>query len=169
VSATESNIPEIRIRKAEPSDIPVILDFIHAMATFEKLSDQVNATEELLLESLFTHQPSAEVSLAFSGQEPVGYAVYFENFSSFEGKKGLYLEDLFIKETHRDRGTGKTMLQYLAKVAIERGCTRFEWVVLDWNKKAIAFYKGIGAQLMPEWRVCRMNQDAIEAFSSSER
>ena len=157
--------PDLQIRTATPQDIPLILDFIHGIAEFGNLSHQVKTTENRLKESLFSENPAAEVSLIFVNQEPAGYAVYFHNFSTFEGKKGLYLEDLFIKSEFRGRGFGKQMLKYLTELALQRDCARFEWAVLDWNKNAIKFYKGIGAEVFPDWRVCRMDRSAMEQFA----
>lgn len=163
---TTSQTPNLLTRIATPQDIPLILNFIHGIAAFENLSHQVTATEVRLKESLFGEKPSAEVSLVFVNHEPAGYAVYFHNFSTFEGKKGLYLEDLFIKTEFRGRGFGKQMLKYLTELALQRDCARFEWVVLDWNKNAIEFYKGIGAEVFPDWRVCRMDRSAMEQFTA---
>ena len=161
-----SHTPDIQIRLATPADISLILEFVHAIADFGNLSHQVTTTEARLKEALFGEKPSAEVSLFFVNHQPAGYAVYFHNFSTFEGKKGLYLEDLFIKPEFRGRGAGKRLLKYLAQLALERDCARFEWVVLDWNKNAIEFYEGIGAEVLPSFKVCRMNRSAIEQFAS---
>lgn len=159
--------PDLLIRTATAEDIPLILEFIHGIAAFERLTHQVTVTEARLNESLFGEHPSAEVSLIFVNHQPAGYAVYFHNFSTFEGKKGLYLEDIFIKSEFRGRGYGKQALKYLAELALQRDCARFEWVVLDWNANAIEFYKDIGADVFPDWRVCRMDRSAIEQFASA--
>lgn len=156
---------DLFIRTATPEDIPLILEFIHGIAAFENLSHQVKVTEARLMDSLFGESPSAEVSLAFVNHTPAGYAVHFHNFSTFEGKKGLYLEDLFIKSEFRGRGYGKQLLKHLTELALQRDCERFEWVVLDWNENAIEFYKGIGADVFSDWRVCRMERRAMEQFA----
>lgn len=156
------------IQKATKDDIPLILEFIKAIASFAELSDQVTASKETLSESLFGNQPAAEVIIAYLGKQPVGYAVFFHNFSTFEGKRGLYLEDLFIKPDFRGQGIGKLMLKYLGQLALDRQCSRFEWVVLDWNKTAIEFYQSIGAQVLKEWCICRMERQTIKNFCSTD-
>jgi GNAT superfamily N-acetyltransferase len=166
MTTTDLDHSHLRIRKATKEDTPLILEFIKAIADYEKLAHQVTATEETLNESLFQDPPAAEISFAYVGDQAVGYAVYFHNFSTFEGKRGLYLEDIFIKPEFRGKGIGKTLLKHLAQLALERRCARFEWVVLDWNENAIEFYRGIGAQVFDEWRVCRMDKHAIEQFCS---
>jgi GNAT superfamily N-acetyltransferase len=168
MNSTGRDQPAIRIRKATKEDVPLILKFIKAIAAYEKLADQVTATEETLTQSLFGNQPAAEVSFACIDDQAVGYAVYFHNFSTFEGKRGLYVEDIFIKPAFRGKGIGKTMLKHLTQMATDRQCARFEWVVLDWNINAINFYKKIGAQVFEEWRVCRMERPAIEQFCSKD-
>ena len=157
-------IDNLLIRKATPDDIPVILECIRGIAAFTQASDQVKATEALLMDSLFGEHPAAEVALAFVDQQAAGYAVYFHNFSTFEGTRGLYLEDLYIHSAYRGQGIGTAMLKHLAALARERGCARFEWVVLDWNTQAIEFYQGLGAEVLSDTRVCRMHRSAIDQF-----
>ena len=160
----ESLGAEIQVRKAAKEDVSLILEFIKAIADYEGLAHQVTATEETLAQSLFQEPVAAEVSLAYQGDQAIGYAVYFHNFSTFEGKRGLYLEDLFIKPEFRGKGIGKVLLKHLAQLALDRDCARFEWVVLDWNKSAIEFYQKMGAKVFDEWRVCRMDRRAMEQY-----
>lgn len=155
---------ELSIRKAVVEDVPLILSFIKQIAEYEKLLPDVTATEELLTQSLFSENSNSEVLLAFIGQEPVAYAVYFYNFSTFVGKRGLYLEDIFVKPEYRGKGYGKKILRVLAKTAIENNCGRMEWAVLDWNKPAIDFYKGIGAESMDGWTIFRLSEIALQSF-----
>lgn len=147
----------IVIRFATASDVPLILQFIKELADYEKLLDQVVATEELLLEKLFGDKQYAEVILAYVDHKPVGFALFFHNFSTFLGKPGIYLEDLYVKPESRGLGIGKKLLSFLANLAIERDCGRLEWWVLDWNKPAWDFYLSIGAKPMEEWTVHRVS------------
>src|SRR5690242_11597835 len=133
-----------RIERAGETDIPVILSFIRQLAEYERLSDAVTANEAVLRESLFGVTPSAEVLIAYDDNHPVAFAVFFRSFSTFLGKPGIYLEDLFVAPESRGRGFGRAMLAYLAKLANDRGCGRLEWSVLDWNEPAINFYKSLG-------------------------
>lgn len=155
------------IQSATKADIPLILDFIRQLAEYEKLSHEVVATKESLTKHLFGDHPKAEVVIGFEGQEPVGFALFFHNFSTFLGKPGIYLEDLFVKEKHRGRGYGKALLMYLAKLAVGRGCGRLEWSVLDWNSPAIDFYKSLGAKPMDDWTVYRLTGSALEQLGSA--
>lgn len=148
-------MPKLTIRAAEVSEIPQILAFIRDLAVYEKLEDQVVVTAENLREQLFEQQ-RASCLIALEAATPVGFALYFYNFSTFLGRPGLYLEDLFIKPEFRGRGYGKQLLLHLRQVAIEQGCGRMEWSVLDWNTPAIDFYKSLGAVPMNEWTVFRM-------------
>lgn len=148
-------MPDLTIRAAGFSDIPEILAFIRDLAVYEKLEDQVVVTEEILREQLFEQQ-RASCLMALEADTPVGFALYFYNFSTFLGRPGLYLEDLFIKPEFRGRGYGKQLLLHLRQVAIEQGYGRMEWSVLDWNTPAIDFYKSLGAVPMNEWTVFRM-------------
>ena len=146
----------LNIRIAEEKDISLIFNFIKDLAEYEKLSDTVIANEETIFNSIFVKK-SAEVVIAEYDGTPVGFAVFFHNFSTFIGKPGLYLEDLFVKPEFRGKGFGKALLVYLAKLAVERDCGRFEWSVLNWNTPAIEFYKSLGAKPMDEWTVFRLS------------
>ena len=149
-----------KIRFAEESDVKLILDFIKELADYEKLLHEVVATEEILRESLFERK-AAEVIIAEYKGEPIGFALFFHNFSTFLGKSGLYLEDLYIRPEMRGRGYGKILLAFLARLALERNCGRFEWWCIDWNKPSIDFYKSIGAIPMDEWTVFRVDESAL--------
>jgi GNAT superfamily N-acetyltransferase len=154
----------ITIRKAEEKDIPLILKFIKGIAEYEKLLHEVEANEEKLRESLFSQNANTEVLLCYFGDVPVAYAVYFHNFSTFVGKKGIYLEDIFVYPEYRGKGIGKKLLKYIAQIAVERNCGRMEWAVLNWNKPAIEFYKSIGAKPMDEWSIFRLTEPALKKF-----
>jgi GNAT superfamily N-acetyltransferase len=154
------------LRPATPVDIPVILGCIRALAEYERLAHECVATEALLRESLFGARPTAEVVLAFEGDEPAGFALWFESYSTFLAKPGLYLEDLFVYPQHRGRGLGRRLLAHLARVAVERDYGRVEWSVLDWNVDAIGFYRSLGAELLDDWRRCRLAGDAIPTLAS---
>ena len=153
------------IRSASPDDIPLIMNFIRALAEYERLADTVIATEERLHEALFGARPAAECVLAFAGNEPAGFAVFFQNFSTFLAKPGIYLEDLFVKPEFRGRGIGKALLLHLARLANQRGCGRMEWTVLDWNLPAIDFYESLGAQRLKEWNICRLTGPALDRYA----
>jgi len=150
-----------RIRPAAVADVPVILDLIRALATYERAPNEVTATESGLTEVLFGDKPAAEVLLAFENKTAVGFAVFFYNFSTWLGRPGLYLEDLFVRPEDRGKGYGRALLIHLAKIARERGCGRMEWAVLDWNEPAIQFYRKLGAKPMHEWTVFRLTRDEI--------
>ncbi len=152
---------EIRVRSATPADTSVILEFIRGLARYEKLEHEVVATEELLHRHAFGAEPLIHVLIAEHDSAPAGFALYFFNFSTFVGLPGLYLEDLFVEREHRGHGIGKLLLTELARIALERGCARFEWSVLDWNGPAIGFYKGLGALPMDEWTTYRMTGDEL--------
>lgn len=152
---------DFKIRPARVEDVPVILQLIRDLATYERAPDEVVATEERLIDVLFGERPVAEVLLAFEDESPVGFAVYFYNFSTWLGRAGLYLEDLFVKPEKRGRGYGRALLVELAKIARDRGCGRMEWAVLNWNEPAIKFYRALGAQPMHEWTVFRLTRDEI--------
>jgi GNAT superfamily N-acetyltransferase len=151
-----------QIRSADVDDLPVILAFIRELAEYERLSHLVTATEAGLRESLFGAHPGAEVVLAFEGGEPAGFAVFFHNFSTFLGVKGLWLEDLFVRPAFRGRCYGKALLLHVARIACERGCGRFEWAVLDWNEPSIRFYKSLGAQPLDDWTIFRVTDQALQ-------
>ncbi len=155
------------IRPATEADLPVILELIKDLATYEREPDAVVATEAGLREVLFGAKPAAEVQLALEGAEAVGFAVYFFNFSTWLGRPGLYLEDLFVRPSDRGKGYGRALLERLAQIAHERGCGRMEWAVLDWNEPAIQFYKKLGAKPMHEWTVFRLTQEEIGELARS--
>ena len=158
---------ELVIRAATIVDVPIILQLIRELAEYERAPNDVVATEEKLREVLFGARPSAEVLIALAGDEPVGFAVYFHNFSTWLGRPGLYLEDLFVRPAERGKGYGRALLVDLAKVAQERGCGRMEWAVLDWNEPAIQFYRKLGAKPMDEWTVFRLTGDGIAQLAQS--
>jgi len=158
----------LQIRKATESDVPVIAWFIRQLAEYERLLDGVTMTEETLRQSLFGQRVCAEVLLGYYHDKPVGFAVYFHNFSTFLGKPGLYLEDLFVIPDMRGKGFGRALLVRLAKIAHERGCGRFEWAVLDWNESSIQFYKKLGAVPMNEWTTFRVTGDALERLAEQD-
>ena len=160
-----TKIDGFTIRRATESDVPLILNFVKELADYEKLSHEVIATEDGLRQYLFGEKPFAEVVIGEYHSEPVGYALYFYNFSTFNGKPGLYLEDLYISPEERGKGFGKAMLSYLAKLAIEKDFGRFEWAVLDWNEPSINFYKSIGAIQLNEWIINRVTGDNLLKLS----
>jgi GNAT superfamily N-acetyltransferase len=153
------------IRTATEADIPIILSLIRELAEYEREPDAVIVNEAGLREVLFGAKPAAEVLLALEGGEPVGFAVYFFNFSTWLGRPGLYLEDLFVRPNLRGKGYGRALLERLARIAHERGCGRMEWAVLDWNEPAIQFYKKLGAQPMDEWTVFRLTREGIASLA----
>lgn len=156
----------LRIRFAEEKDLSLIFNFIKDLAEYEKLSDTVVATEDLIFDSLFIKK-TAEVIIAEYQGLPAGFAVFFHNFSTFIGKRGLYLEDLFVKPEFRGKGIGKGLLVYLAKLAVKRNCERFEWAVLDWNESAINFYKSLDAQPMDGWTVFRLSGHYLKKLAKN--
>ncbi len=155
------------IRPATSADVPAIIQLIRALSDYEKLSHQVVVDEARLREHLFGARPYAEVLLAEDEGRVVGYALYFHSYSTFLGRPSLYLEDLFVLPELRGRGHGKALLARLARIAVERDCGRFEWMVLDWNTPAIQFYESLGAVLSPEWKLCRMTGDALQRFAAT--
>ncbi len=155
------------IRPAQPSDVAHIHAMIIELAVFEKLEHLVVATEALLHEGLFGARPACEAIIGEEHGEVVTFALFFHNFSTFLTKKGLYLEDLYVKQAHRGKGFGKQMLVKLAQLAVERNCGRFEWSVLDWNEPAINFYKAVGADVMPDWRICRVTGPALTELAAT--
>ena len=154
------------LRHARVEDVDLVLELIRGLADFENLSHQVQATREQLQETLFGAKPAAEVVLACEGETVVGFAVFFPNFSTFLGKPGLYLEDLYVRPEFRGRGHGRALLRHLATLALERGCGRFEWTVLDWNESAIEFYRRQGAEVLPQWRICRVTGEALAQMAA---
>ena len=152
----------LRIVPATERDVAVILSFIRKLAEYEKLSHQVAATEELLRETLFGERRVAEILIAYVADEPAGFALYFHNFSTFLGRPGIYLEDLFVEPAHRAKGIGKALLIEIAKIAKERDCGRLEWAVLDWNRPAIDFYRGLGAIPLDDWTLFRVTGDGLD-------
>ena len=160
---------QIRIAPAAESDVPLILSFVRKLAEYEKLSHLVVATEADILRNVFGPNPVAEVLLAYWDREPVGFALYFRNFSTFLGQAGIYLEDLFVEPEHRGRGIGKALLIRLAKIAIERGYGRLEWAVLDWNTPSIEFYRSLGAVPLDEWTAYRLTGDALSRLALGDR
>jgi len=160
--------PGFKIRPARLEDVPTILQLIVDLATYERAPNEVTATETQLAEVLFGDKPGAEVLLAFEKDEPIGFAVFFQNFSTWLGRSGIYLEDLFVKPEARGRGYGRALLVDLAKIARERGCGRMEWAVLDWNDPAIEFYRKLGAMPMDEWTVFRLTKDGIAKLANAD-
>lgn len=157
---------QVVVRPAVPADVSVLFRLIQALADYEHLSHQVTGNETLLATHLFGDRSYAEALLAEVGGEPAGFALFFYNYSTFLTKPGLYLEDLFVLPAFRRQGIATALLVKLAKLAVERDCGRLEWSVLDWNESAIAFYRGVGADVMPDWRICRVMGDALTSLAS---
>ena len=157
----QTRIDGFEIRKATRKDVPLVLDFIGKLAAYEKLTHEVVATEDLLEKYMFGDEKVAEVVIGTYRDDPVGFVIYFFNFSTFLARPGIYLEDLYVLEEHRGKGFGKALLAYLAKLAIEKNCGRLEWAVLDWNKPSIEFYKSLGTKLMDEWIIHRLTGEAL--------
>ena len=158
---------DINIRLATPQDVPTILKFIQGLAEYEKLADQVVATEEKLEQTLFGDKRYAEVVIAEYNQQAAGFALFFHNYSTCLAKPGIYLEDLFVLPDFRGKGLGKVLLSYLAKLAVERDCGRLEWSVLDWNQPAIDFYQAQGATMLHDWRINRVTGENLKALAQS--
>ena len=155
----------MNIRFATPTDVPTVLRFIRELADYEREADKVVATEELLHEALFATPPAAEALIAERDGQPIGMALFFHNFSTWTGWRGLYLEDLYVTPEARGTGAGTALLKRLAAIAKERGCARFEWSVLTWNTPAIEFYRSLGAVSMEDWRVNRVTGDALDRLA----
>jgi GNAT superfamily N-acetyltransferase len=155
------------IRAATPADVATILGFVRDLAAFEREPDAVEATEAMLADALFGEHPAAEAVIAEDGV-PLGFAIFFHNFSTWTGKRGLYLEDLYVTPAARGRGIGAALLRHLAQIAVARGCARFEWSVLDWNDAAIRFYRSMGATGQDEWTVQRVSGDALLALAGKQ-
>ncbi|MCY4746717.1 GNAT family N-acetyltransferase [Pelomonas sp. UHG3] len=162
-------MPRPDIRPAEPRDLHVIVQLIGELAEFENLSHLLEVTPESLAPHLFGDEPAAECVVGEVGGEVVAFALFYKNFSTFLSRPGLYLEDLYVRPAHRRSGLGRALLIHLARLACERGYGRFDWTVLDWNEDAIRFYESLGADVMPEWRICRLAGDALERYSDGER
>jgi len=160
---------EIEIRRATPQDVPLVLTLLHELATYEKLAHVVVATENDLHEALFGDRPVVETVIACLDGEPVGYALFFPTFSTFLGKPGLYLEDLYVRPAARGFGVGRKLLEHLARLTVERGWGRLEWSVLDWNEPSIAFYKKMGARPMDEWTVFRLTGEKLASLALEDR
>jgi GNAT superfamily N-acetyltransferase len=156
------------IRAATPLDVPSILGLIQELAEYEKLRDSCISTESLVHEALFGIKPSAESVVAELNGEVIGFALFFTNFSTFLGRPGMYLEDVYVKPEYRNRGIGKQILKKLATICLERGYGRFEWSVLDWNEPSIKFYKSLGAVAMDEWTVYRLSGEALRSFAEDD-
>ncbi len=161
--------PAFVVRSAEPRDLEAIVRLITGLAEFEHLTHLLVVTPESLRPHLFGERPVAEALVVEKGGALVAFALFFTNFSTFLGRPGLYLEDLFVEPEHRSAGIGEALLRRLAELAVERGCGRFEWSVLDWNENAIRFYQRMGATVMPDWRICRVAGDALAAFAARGR
>jgi GNAT superfamily N-acetyltransferase len=156
----------LRIEPAVPADVPMILQLIRELAQFEHLLDEVTATERRLHETLFGSRPAAEVIMARAGEDVAGFALYFHNYSTFLAKPGIYLEDLYVRQKFRGQGCGEKLLRHLASIAVARDCGRLEWSVLDWNQRAIDFYKALGAVPMNEWTIYRVTGEALTRLGS---
>lgn len=154
------------IRPATEADVPVLLKFIRELAEYEKLTHEVRANETQLRETLFGPRRFAEALLACVDDEPVGFALFFHNYSTFLARPGLYLEDLFVRPAHRGRGLGKGLLAAIARIAVERGCGRYEWTVLDWNMPSIRFYESLGAEMKGDWRIMRVTGETLEKMAA---
>lgn len=157
----------IEIRLAQREDVPLLREFICALAEYEKLSHECFATDEKLAQSLFGERPAAEALLAFYDGAPAGFALFFQNYSTFLAQPGLYLEDLFVKPEFRRQGIGAALFQRLGAIACQRGCGRFEWTALDWNAPAIAFYERMGARAMTDWTIFRITGEKLQAFAKA--
>jgi GNAT superfamily N-acetyltransferase len=157
------------IRAARPDDSALIFALVRELADYEKLTSEVDATPEAIAAALFAREPRLFCDIAEWNGEAAGFAIWFLNFSTFRGRHGIYLEDVFVRPAYRQRGIGKALLARLAARCVEQGYARFEWAVLDWNKPSIDFYRSIGAQVMDEWKICRMSGEALKAFAGAWR
>ena len=161
-------MPPYTLRRAEPRDVRAIVALIAELAEFERLTHLVQVTPESLAPHLFGERPVVECIVGEVDEDVVAFALFFTNFSTFLAKPGLYLEDLYVRPAHRGTGLGKALLEHLGALAVERGCGRFEWSVLDWNERAIRFYEGMGATVLPDWRICRVSGEALLRFAEEE-
>lgn len=155
----------IDVRAARRTDVAILHSLIYGLAEYERLAHQVVGTADDLARELFAAPPVIEAIIAWQDERAVGFALYFHNYSTFLGRRGIYLEDLFVVPEARGHGVGKALIRHCAQLAVERGCGRFEWAVLDWNQPAIEFYQSIGATLLPDWRICRLTGDALSRFA----
>ena len=173
MAMSESSPPQAaaELRAAVPGDLVAIVGLIRELAVYERLEHMVAVTPESLHPQLFGPRPTAEAVVAEvaapDGRRVVGFALFFTNFSTFLGLPGLYLEDLYVQPAYRNLGLGKLLLEHLGRLAVQRGCGRFEWSVLDWNESAIRFYERMGANVLPDWRICRVSGDALKRFARS--
>ena len=167
-NASPRNAPPCRIRPAREDDATLVLALIRELAEYERMADEVTATEADVRQALFGPAPSVEAVIAEVEDRPVGFALFFHNFSTFAGKRGLYLEDLYVRPEHRGRGIGRGLLRHLARLARERGCHRFEWSVLDWNALAIRSYRRAGAVAMDDWTVYRLTGAALDRLADED-
>jgi len=158
----------LSIRAARRDDSPLIFALVRELADYEKLADEVDATEDAISAALFSDAPRLYCDIAEWEGEPAGFAVWFLNFSTFRGRHGIYVEDIFVRPAYRGRGIGKALMVQLARRCVERGYARCEWAVLDWNAPSIGFYRSIGAKVLDEWRVCRLSGDALARFAQGE-
>lgn len=157
----------VNLRPAVPADAPLIFNLVRELAEYEKLAHAVDATPEMIGDALFGDRPRLFCDIAEWNGEGAGLAVWFLNFSTFRGRHGIYLEDLFVRPAHRGKGLGKALMAHLARRCVAEGYARFEWSVLDWNAPSIAFYESIGADVLPDWKICRMTGDALSAFGQT--
>ena len=165
----DAPLGQFRLAPATARDVPVILELIRGLAEYERLAHEVVATEEGVRASLFGARPDAEVVIAWVGEEPAGFALFFHNYSTFLGRRGLALEDLFVRPAWRGRGLGRRLLAHLAALAIARGCGRFEWSVLDWNEGAIRFYRSVGARALDDWTTFRLTGEALDRLAAEAK
>lgn len=156
----------VTIRPACPDDAALIFSLVRELADYERLAHEVDATQDQIAAALFGDQPKLFCDIASWQGEPVGFAIWFFNFSTFRGRHGLYLEDIFVRPALRGKGIGKALMRHLARHCLDKGLARFEWTVLDWNKPSIEFYRSIGARVLEDWRVCRMSGEALGEFAA---
>ncbi len=168
MSAGQSGHGALAIRAARETDAALIFDLVRELAAYERLADAVDATPEMISAALFGKEPRLFCDIAEWNGEAAGLAIWFLNFSTFRGRHGVYLEDLFVRPAFRGRGLGKALMAQLARRCVEQGLARFEWSVLDWNAPSIAFYKSIGADVMDDWKICRLSGPALQEFAAKE-
>lgn len=166
-NASVAELPAVRIVPATRADVPAMLTFVRELATYEQSPGEVATTEADLDIALFGPHPAAEAIVAWIGHERVGFALFFHNFSTWTGRRGIYLEDLYVRDSARGRGVGRALLAALARIAVERGCPRLEWIVLDWNAPAIRFYRAIGAGRLDDWETFRLDGEAVRKLAES--